>query len=51
MLFWYFLKLGFLLIYTSICCLISLYIYNGEKKYYEEIYVIKKQEKEKKIKN
>ena len=42
MLFWYFFKLGFLIIYSSICCVISLYIYNGEKKYYEEIYVMKK---------
>ena len=40
--FWYFLKLGFLFAYTSICLAIAYYIYNGEKKYYEPIYVMKK---------
>ena len=40
--FWYFFKLGFLLTYTSICAGIAYWIYNGEKKYYEPIYVLKK---------
>ena len=39
---WYFFKLGFLLIYTSICTGIAYFIYKGEKKYYEPIYVTKK---------
>ena len=40
--FWYFFKLGFLFIYTSICAALAYYIYNGEKKYYEPIFVMKK---------
>ena len=40
--FLYFFKLGFLIIYTSISAGIAYYIYNGEKKYYEPIYVLKK---------
>ena len=40
--FWYLFKLGFLIIYTSVCAGIAYYIYKGEKKYYEPIYVLKK---------
>ena len=40
--FWYFFKLGFLIIYTSICAGLAYYIYKEEKKYYEPIYVLKK---------
>ena len=40
--FWYLFKLGFLIIYTTICAGIAYYIYKGEKKYYEPIYVLKK---------
>ena len=39
---WYYFKLGFLLAYTSICAGIAYYIYKGEKKFYEPIYVLKK---------
>ena len=40
--FLYFFKLGFLIIYTSICAGIAYYIYKGEKKYYDPVYVLKK---------
>ena len=39
---WYFIKLSFLIIYTSICAFISYLIYKYEKDYYEPIYVMKK---------
>ena len=40
--FWYFFKLGFLLIYFSICGWIANFIYKGEKQFYEPVYVIKR---------
>ena len=40
--FWYFLKLGFLIVYALVSASIAYYIYKGEKKYYEPIYVMKK---------
>ena len=40
--FWYFFKLAFLIIYSSLCAAIAYYIYKEEKKYYEPIYVLKK---------
>ena len=42
MTFWYFFKLAFLIIYSSLCAAIAYYIYKEEKKYYEPIYVLKK---------
>ena len=39
---WYFIKLSFLIIYTSICAYLSYLMYKYEKDYYEPIYVLKK---------
>ena len=39
---WYFLKLSFLIIYTSLCLFLSYLMYKYEKDYYEPIYVLKK---------
>ena len=39
---WYFIKLSFLIIYTSISAWIANTIYKNEKNYYEPIYVLKK---------
>ena len=39
---WYFLKLSFLILYTSICAYLAHIIYKYEKDYYEPIYVMKK---------
>ena len=39
---WYFIKLSFLLVYTSICAYLAYIMYNHEKVYYEPIYVLKK---------
>ncbi len=39
---WYFIKLFFLIIYTSLCAFLSYLIYKYEKDYYEPIYVMKK---------
>ena len=39
---WYFIKLSFLIIYTSLCAYLSYLMYKYEKDYYEPIYVMKK---------
>ena len=39
---WYFLKLSFLILYTSICAYLAHIMYKYEKDYYEPIYVMKK---------
>ena len=39
---WYFIKLFFLIIYTSLCAFLSYLMYKYEKDYYEPIYVMKK---------
>ena len=39
---WYFLKLSFLILYTSICAYLAHIMYKYEKDYYEPIYVLKK---------
>ena len=40
--FWFFFKLGFVIIYIAICGWITYFIYKGEKQFYEPIYVTKK---------
>ena len=39
---WYFIKLSFLILYTSLCAYLSYLMYKYEKDYYEPIYVMKK---------
>ena len=39
---WYFIKLSFLIIYTSICAFLAKIIYDHEKQYYDPIFVMKK---------
>ena len=39
---WYFIKLSFLILYTSICSYLSYLMYKHEKDYYEPIFVLKK---------
>ena len=39
---WYFLKLSFLILYTSICAYLAHIMYKYEKDYYEPIFVMKK---------
>ena len=47
---WYFLKLSFLILYTSICAYLAHIMYKYEKDYYEPIYVMKKMENQKMMK-
>ena len=43
---WFFIKLFFLIIYSSVCAYLSFIMYNSEKKFYEKIYIKKKKEKD-----